>query len=370
MAPPSKTVNDQLADANDIIRKQHTQLLMQQKELRKIKTDNDAAAKIRTEIYGLKDMSPSPPAWLVKPRNPKLPGVPMTIWSDFHAGEVVVPAQVGGVNEFNMTVLEQRIKRLVDITLDLTLHHMMNPNYPGIVVMLGGDMITGAIHEELAITNEVPVQVALIKLQGMLISALTIMADKFGKVFVPCVVGNHGRDTIKPRHKNRVFQSYEWNLYCQLELHFRDDPRLQFFIPEEVDAYFSVLGHRFLLTHGDSLGVKGGDGIIGVLGPMARGAIKVGRNAAQVGRDFDTLVIGHYHTRVPRSDAMPLLANGCLIGFNEYAHLRLRVPYSRPSQELWFMHQKHGFTASWPVYLDEKRKSEDSAEWITWQRRK
>jgi len=367
MSRPVKTMKDELDDAKEIIRKQAQQINVQHKEIRKIKQDNDAAEKIRTEIYGLKAYTPDPPTWIVEQRDAKLPGVPMTIWSDLHAGEVVKPHQVGGVNEFNHKVLEQRMVRLVETTVDLAVHHMVNPKYPGIVVMLGGDMITGMIHDDLRESNEGPVQVSLLKVQNLLIAALTAMADQFGKVFVPCVVGNHGRDTLKPRTKNAVFQSYEWNLYCQLELYFRNDKRIQFFIPEETDAYFKVLGHRFLLTHGDNLGVKGGDGIIGVLGPMARGAIKVGRSEAQIGRDFDTIVIGHYHTFVPRSDAMPLLANGAVIGYNEYARLRLRVPYSRPSQALWFMHQKHGFTATWPVYLDKKRKAIDNGQWVTWQ---
>ena len=31
---------------------------------------------------------------------------------------------------------------------------MVNPNYPGIVVPLGGDMISGSIHDELIETND------------------------------------------------------------------------------------------------------------------------------------------------------------------------------------------------------------------------
>src|SRR5258706_1150686 len=160
---------------------------------------------------------------------------------------------------------------------------MVKPNYPGIVVCLGGYLISGNIHDELAQTNDGPVQQSILEVQEHLIRALTRMADVFGKVFVPCVVGNHGRNTLKPRAKNRVYESYEWNIYCQLEAWFKakGDTRIQFSIPGETDAFFSVLGHRFLLTHGDTLGVKGGDGIIGAIGPIARGVTKVGRSEAQ-----------------------------------------------------------------------------------------
>ena len=80
----------------------------------------------------------------------------MTIWSDFHWGEVVDKSQVYGVNSYNMSIAKQRLHTLVDKTIGICFDHMVNPNYPGIVLMLGGDMVSGDIHEELEITNEAP----------------------------------------------------------------------------------------------------------------------------------------------------------------------------------------------------------------------
>ena len=48
------------------------------------------------------------------------------------------------------------------------------------------------------------------------------------------------------------------------------------------------------------------------------------------GRDFDTLLIGHYHTYIPAGDAVPVLCNGSLIGYNEYARLVLRAKPAAP----------------------------------------
>ena len=98
--------------------------------------------------------------------------------------------------------------------------------------------------------------------------------------------------------------------------------------------------------------------------------MKVGRSEAQIGRDFDTLLMGHYHTYMPRGDIVPAIVNGSVIGYNEYARLALRVPYSRPSQALWFMHPEHGVTAEWQIYLDKARKSAETAEWLTFQQRR
>lgn len=368
MAPKPKSDVERLNDANEIIRQKNTKLLMLERELRDTRRHNDNAEDIAAKIYDLSELVPDPPKW-IKPEKPKagIPGVPMTMWSDFHWGEVVRAEEVGGVNAFNRKIAKTRLKKLVNQTIELCKYHMVNPQYPGIVVALGGDMITGAIHEELQDTNDGYVQQSLLELQEELIAALTEMADAFGKVFVPCVVGNHGRETLKPRMKGRVYTSYEWNLYCQLKRHFKRDARFCFLVPGETDCYFNVLGHRFLLTHGDSLGVKGGDGIIGALGPIARGTFKLGRSEAQIGRDFDTLLIGHYHTYIPRGQAVPVIANGTLKGYDEYARLGLRVRYTRPSQALWFVHRKHGITAQWEIFLDDIRTSADNSQWVTFE---
>ena len=341
-------------------------LSIAEKTLAAINRENDTAETIRKTIYSLSELTPDPPKWINKSTKHGAPGVPMVMFSDWHYGERVFKDEVGGVNEFNHDIADQRITRLVDTTVSLARDYMVNPSYPGIVVCLGGDLISGNIHEELRETNEGPVAVSLLRLQERLISALLHLADVFGKVFVPCVVGNHGRMKLKPHAKHKVFENFEWNLYCQLERFLRNDKRFQFFIPGETDAHFTVLGHRFLLTHGDSLGVRGGDGIIGALGPITRGAIKVGRSEAQIGRDFDTIVMGHWHTYIPRGEAAPVIVNGALKGYDEYARLFLRVPYSRPSQAMWFVHEEHGITAQWQIFLDKRRASAENGTWVSW----
>ena len=337
------------------------------RDLKAAQREADTAERIRTEIYNLAARTPEPPKWLVPAtKQHGSRGVPCTIWSDWHYGEVVRPEEIGGVNEFNADVAAARITRLVDTTIDLCFNHMgvATKNYPGIVVMLGGDMLSGDIHEELFATNDRTTQQCINDLTDLIASALERMADAFGRVFVPCVVGNHGRASRKPRMKGRIFTSHEWNIYCNLERYFKRDDRVRFLIPEETDAYFKVYNHRFLLTHGDSLGVKGGDGIIGAIGPITRGSLKVARSEAQIGRDFDTIVMGHWHQMLWLPGG---IVNGALKGYDEYARLAMRAPYSRPSQALWFVHPEHGITARWEVLLDEEKTATECNDWVGWQ---
>lgn len=331
------------------------------RQLTESRHEADTAEMIREKIYGISGTSPNPPIWVPGEIAAGNPGVPMTLWSDWHWAEKVVAAEVGGVNEFDSNIATIRSKRLVDKVIDLSVNHMTSPDYPGIIVNLAGDLMNGVIHEELRDTNDQYNQPAMLDLQDNLAMHLEALADQFGKVFAPGVVGNHGRETIKPRMKGRVYTSYEWNIYQQLTRYFRNDPRIQFYIPNETDAYYKVYDHKFLLTHGDSLGVAGGDGIIGSMGPITRGAIKVGRSEAQIGRDFNTILMGHWHQYL----TLPgIIVNGTLKGYDEFARLALRAPYQRPTQALWFVHPDHGITAHWPIYLEKKQASTN--EWVSW----
>lgn len=326
-------------------------------EVKRLQKEEESAAAIREQIWKLEAHDPTPPQWLMREGKNGFRGMPCLLASDWHYGEVVNPVEVGGLNEFNSDIAARRIKRLTETTIDLCFNHMGKAKtvYPGIVLMYGGDMISGDIHEELMASNDrTPVQCVndLTDLMGAQIDAL---ASKFGRVHIPCVTGNHGRTTKRIRFKGRVYTSYEWNIYCNLKRDFRKDKNVTFQIPEQTDARFNVYGHRYLLTHGDTLGVKGGDGIIGALGPIRRGEIKIRNAESQIEQDFDTIVMGHWHQYI----TLPgLIVNGALKGYDEFARSALRAPYSRPGQALWFTHPEHGITAHWQIYLEGLKRAE------------
>lgn len=368
MSQPVKTLQEQLDDSNRIVRDKNRELLQIRREVLRRSADQDSAEKVRNLIFKLDEYSPEPPEWLTQePKAGKSSsGIPFIQLNDWHWGEMVDPDQVGGVNKFNRRIGRSRVHTLFNTVNDLCFNHMTNPNYPGIVVAILGDMITGCIHDDLALTNDGPIMFSLAEVESHIVALLRGWADRFGHVAAICVPGNHGRNTPKPRNNNKVYESYEWLVYCHIERIFRDDPRVSIYVPNEVDAHFSIFGHRIMATHGDTLGVKGGDGFIGALGPITRGTLKVGAQQRSAGKDFDTLVIGHFHIYVPRGDAAPVLVSPSLIGHSMYAHLQLRVRASRPAQALSFIHHKHGFTAQWPMYLDKKPQAAKNSPWFTW----
>jgi hypothetical protein len=339
------------AKLQDEVRELRARLTLKEKEAL---TDDYVKAK----ILGLASAAVEPPRWLNPPKVSRAGQmVPTLMLSDLHWGETVYPTQVNGVNEYSIAIAQRRLRTAIERAVDLCKLHMVDPHYPGIVCALGGDMLSGDIHEELSESNDLPVMPAMLDLFGCLIWAVNRLADEFGKVFVPCVTGNHGRNTRKPRAKSRNYSNFDWLLYQFLDRHFAADKRIQFHIPDGSDAHWSVFGHRYCLTHGDQF--RGGDGMIGALGPIIRGDHKKRSRNGQIELGYDTLLLGHWHQLI---QLQRLIVNGSLKGYDEYAASG-NFGFEPPQQALWLTHSQRGITFSMPVHVEE-RKKQPAQEWV------
>ncbi len=330
-------------------------------ELVKAQRESADAATIKAAIGGIAGAVETLelPEWAGNPpKDHDSPGVPTLLLSDLHWGEVVYPSQVNNVNRFNLTIARQRLKYTVDTAVDLLRILDGKLRYPGIVVPLGGDMISGDIHDELKETNELPTMPALLDLYGHLVASIGRLADTFGAVFCPCVTGNHGRNTKKIYAKNRHHTSFDWLLYRLLAKHFEGDKRLTFFIPDGSDALFSIYGTTFNLTHGDQF--KSSDSIIGPIGPIVRGDQKKRSRNAQVDMAYDLLILGHWHTYIHTSR---VIVNGSMKGMDEYAY-QGNFGFEPPQQALWVTNANHGITFRMPVYCEQAKKPKKT-EWVT-----
>lgn len=300
------------------------------------------------------------PNWVIKPPKAKsVTGVPTIFASDWHWGEVVDTKQINDVNRYDLRIAQERAQVLIQTATGILKTRFANPEYPGIVFALGGDMVSGDIHEELSVSNEREIMPIVIDLWGVLAWCIETLATEFGNVFVPCVTGNHGRNTHKIRSKGRNFTSFDWLVYHFLAKRFENDPRVRFLIPDGSDAYFQIYGHRYLLTHGDQF--RGGDGMIGALGPIIRGDHKKRSRNAQIDTEYDTLLLGHWHQLI---QLQRLIVNGSLKGYDEYAYQN-NFPFEPPRQALWITHPEHGITFSAPILVD-RTPAKRSGSWVSW----
>lgn len=298
------------------------------------------------------------PAWTSAPTKSKAPGVPTLMLSDLHWGENVRKEQVGGVNEFNLPIARRRLHHVMQVAIYLS--RILDPEmrYPGFCLPLGGDMIGGNIHDELAATNDLNTMPVLLDLYRHLIALITHAADVYGNVFLPCVTGNHDRDTKKTWAKDRQHTSFGWLLYQLLADHFAADKRITFYIPDNADALYRLYSTRYLLTHGDQF--KAGDSIIGPIGPITRGEQKKLSRYSSVGDEYDVMIFGHWHQRIisPR-----LRGNSSLKGFDEYA-AQGNFKFEPPSQNWWMTHPDHGITFDAAVFCDSV-KTRSASTWAS-----
>lgn len=324
--------------------------------LRQANKEATSAAQVRQYIFGLAEGVPTQPEWVTAHQwSPdSFPGVPSLFLSDLHWGERVISAQIFNANSYDLATARIRLRNVVEKAAGI-LHTYLSPSkYPGIVVVLGGDMVTGDIHDDLKVTNEKEIMPTVLDCADHLAAALRYLAGEFGSVHVVGVPGNHGRNTIKPRSKFYAETNFDWLIYQLLERYLAGEP-ITFNCPPARDVTFEVAGRRYRLTHGDQF--RGGDGIIGPLGPISRGDMRK-RNAAMgmPGQPelYDTLLLGHFHRLI----MLPkLIVNGSLKGYDEYA-MQNNFEFDPPQQALWITHPRWGINYWIPIIADPDWKKE------------
>ena len=323
-------------------------------------------ADVREQIFDLKEASVIIPEWTLgnyysdgnRVGGPATHGVPTLLLSDFHLGEVVKKEHVFGVNEFNMEIAEQRIQELAARTVSVLTDHL-GGEHPGLVLLLNGDFVSGCIHEELLITNEKPIMPIVVRAYELLVWFIQRMEKAFGKVQLFCCHGNHSRTFKKPVYKESALSSYDWLIYTLLDRYFADNKNVNFVISPGDDIQFKIYGHSYRMTHGGQF--RGGQGFLGHIAPVTRGEIRKRSAAESYGQNYDTLIVGHFHSY---GLFKRVICNGSLVGYSEYS-MNNNYPYERPQQALWFTHPDNGITFSCPIFCTEEKQPEKS-KWVSW----
>lgn len=286
------------------------------------------------------------PKWAEKRVKGRDFAVPVAFASDWHLDEVVFKKQVGGVNEYNRKIAVARCGQFFDHTVTLAKRYIGGIDYNGLYLLLGGDMFSGNIHEELKETNESTLIESILFWIEPLVSGIRHLADNFEHMHIPCVVGNHGRNSRKPIAKNRAQDNFDWLFYHMLAMQFKNDPRITWDISPAADTSFTIYDTDFLLTHGDQF--RGGSGIAGLLSPLLLGDHRKRKRQTAIKQPYDWMVYGHWHSLV--LGVRGLLGNGSLKGYDEYAFVS-NFDYEPPQQALWLVQPRVGVTGRWPIHV-------------------
>ncbi|MGH7974934.1 MAG: hypothetical protein ACREBR_05370 [bacterium] len=262
--------------------------------------------------------------------------------TDLHFGTNVDPAELGGKNEFNWNIGARRFGFIMEQlqTYKMELRHL----HEEIVLLLGGDLIGGIIHNQ-----EGPdYDLITFQVNGALsyfIQAFEHLKAYYPKVRVVCQPGNHGRmmhKQSKDRALSQKYDSYENIIFYSLATHFRNDPKVEIVVPKTPYAEVTVQGHRIYMTHGDGVFITGNPGKSINTDNIDKQVQRVNGHESNAGRKpFEVFVFGHVHqaAHFQVSSGAHIIINGSMIGTDSFAQ-GVGITGNNPVQVMWEMNQK------------------------------
>ena len=260
--------------------------------------------------------------------------------SDWHVEETVDPATVNDLNAYDPREAERRAENLFHGAAWLTCMAARATTVRDAIVWLGGDLISGYIHEELAESNSLSPTEAILLVQRLVVAGLRSLLEQtqLEAIRVVCSYGNHGRTTPKRRVSTAAKNSFEWLAYHSIRAQLADEERITFSIADGAHSYAEVYGTTIRFHHGDD--VRGGSS--GLEAPTRRAV-----SAWDSTRKADLTVIGHYHQF---RDYGRVIVNGSLIGWNAYAQ-SIRAQFEEPRQAWFLVDKARGKTLVSPLWV-------------------
>ena len=282
--------------------------------------------------------------------------------TDTHIGDNVEADEMVGLNAYNIDIFNKRLHGWATQLLTLVELRRNSVEVDELIIPMLGDMISGDIHMELALTNNDHNMGQMIRGANLIAQALMFLAPHFDKVRVPCVVGNHGRMTRKPPMKNK-YMDWDYMLYQWVSVFCKNQKNIEFHIPKSFMTTVEVKNRNILLSHGDFINGAGSGTAI------SKGIMNM-RNVLQFRKGlqdeigklrneeiglpeyFDSVLIGHFH-RIDEIDigTGAIHICGCMKGGDEFAMQRVQA-INKPRQLALYYHPKYGEIGKDIIYLN------------------
>lgn len=300
--------------------------------VRKIEKERDAS--LQFGVKGVTKIHPTLPSG-------KSEATAVVLCSDWHIEETVTGSSVSGLNEYNLEIAQKRAERFWRITARMVHIFKKDIPIPRLILWLGGDFISGNIHEELLETCSLPPVESAILAQDWLATGIQYLLDNTDcELIIPTSCGNHSRITKDRRVSTETGNSLELFVYHALANHFKGNKRVKIILPEGYHTYIEVYGKKLRFHHGH--GIKYGGGIGGIFIPAFKAIGQWNK-----GRVADLDCYGHYHSA---KDGGNFLLNGSLIGYNAYA-LSIKADFETPRQMFFLMDSTRSKTITCPIIV-------------------
>lgn len=302
------------------------------------------ASKARADaIVGLQGVTAAKPLPKLRRSGRKNSATMMVLISDVHAEESVTLAETNGLNQYSLDICDKRLAELQERFFMLLEHERSLADINRVVVWLGGDLVSGHIHEELAERNALAPMPACRWVGARMRRFIDAVADNVDQVVVATSSGNHGRSTPKLRCQTEQEHSFEQNLYLTMAAA-ETRKNVHWQVAEGELNYVDLDGFVVRFLHGFSIKYSGG--VYGLALPAMKAI-----SAWDASRRAHLTCFGHYHSfgwlRGGR-----YVSNGSVIGHSAYT-VRIKASYEAPCQAAVVIdHSRNEVTKAMPIWCD------------------
>lgn len=259
--------------------------------------------------------------------------------SDFHGGEVVDPAVIQNLNEYDFSIMLARIDELIESVLS---HQRRSPQLTGLDIAFVGDMLSGANHQEIEVSNELVLAEQAVQMGTVMGQLVERLAAHYPSVRVFSVEGNHPRLNGKAMQAKNPQNNGDWIAAQFCKQYLANYPNVSMEVGRG-SVQFEIAGRRVMCLHGD--GIRSSMPGIPWGGVMRR----VNQLQATLPNHIDHWIVGHFH-QANLVNAGRVIMNGSLKGCDEWT-LKALGAGDPPAQ--------------WLLTFDEKRSRMTDARLIT-----
>lgn len=274
--------------------------------------------------------------------------------SDIHAGQVnksLKPGNTKSTITYNSDIMVKEFNRLLDGIF--TINQLLSSSYriDKLYIFGLGDYIENdVIFKGQRFFIDKPTGEQLGLLTGVMTDFLSELLKEFKEIEFICITGNHGRFQMS-REAAPACNSFDYFLGKNLEMIFRNEPRIKIVIPDNWYYFVDIYKWRYFLHHGDT--------VYSWMSIPYYGLKRQG-TARRVEEHFDLECIGHFHQvmTVPIGGESKTIVNGSWINDSDWGWRKFGQK-SKAEQYYFGVSPKRARTWRWTIdlshSLNEKR---------------
>jgi hypothetical protein len=256
--------------------------------------------------------------------------------SDWHLSETVSLKDSNGINIYNSIIGANRLWHIVQRFKQCFMIHRSAFKISKIWLPVLGDMLSGSIHPEFLVTNDMSDHSATLLGTRMLRMVIEELLTLGVPIQLDCVVGNHPRTTPKVPTKDIAHTNWDWLMYMYCKEWYEKNKQIEFNVHTSQLKDVDMFGHRYVIEHG----IEWKNGKEEDFESAIRDILddEVYRDATGIsGTSFDNVVIGNLHKPAFLERTVK---NGSLIGQNELGQ-QWRLRPIKAQQLMWGISRSH-----------------------------